>query len=1641
MRQDTNKQVVREPAPNTVPGQTRKEGMPEPEVTRGAAAKAMLEGGIPKTVLQVMSGVPSKAILEVLPESTPKPVSSAESTVKPETTPKKAAPANNPDIPGLLSARRKVMGFGARYRIAEGVLAEEVHVSITPETTVPCYVFTPPGLDSDAELDTIIHVPGTAGKQFVDKAEHVMGSHIAAETGCRVIIPSHRFAPENRWPIPYNDVLRLVNKLLSADGPFNIDRVGLSGYSSGTLIAAQLYLRALKETPCPFAQLFLIAPATDVDASTHLQPHPDPAVNSKQFPSSCFTGFGELMLPEGMDGTSSLISPQYIPQEFYEGKGIVHIVIGELDARIEHVRKFRDTLKAAGVRVHYQEIKECQNCSGCEVCENGLPNHGLPWNNPTFVSVMADEIKQVFAEAEKPDEFVELKKMPRFANRQGVLASITERYKALNYVRHIDPQMPDFSLADHQRLMMVDTGKRKLDISHEEYFTGDKQPIRWQALFNEQNSDAKQCYAITAPPGGGKSSLLHHIVTRFYQGLVGEPGFEAELPDWLQFDWAVHIRLRDMVRYQGQEFGKDFTLRDVLYDLFFRGVKDNKGRLLDEKYFERTITLILENPDKVLLCLDGLDELSNDDTCQTIYDKLLETFKHRLISGRPQAMQEYTQDKAYGVLEIQGLKLEQQQDYARNYCVKQLAREAQQNITVMRERYGYKSQRELAQATDDLIAQTLQQRQAAVLDLLAEQVQLPTHIPVILDIFCFLAMDIVSGKLKAESLNNQSQWYQAMIGKLLERFNRERGNRKRRIRGAPPQIVAEDSKAWRFLVVLAESHEFLEPVFSYEDIKAIIEKLIEQYKDFNQKDIDDLFEPHGLLNCGLLVKSSSADYSYEFLHLSMQEFLYAYSLKQRLQKSPDEAKYSIATNKYDTRFERVWGFMAGLLSGGEAVFAKFWDIWSTVDVCARANAVENKLILILLEGFGHTKIPVLRAWQQQWIEKRAEAILTNHFVVAEEGLKQSPYLIRQLYHNIRARNIKDVKQLKSIIDSLKYLGTSAIQQEITVDLVVYLSHTDDSVRASVLQAFGYGNSNIGVIVDEVFPLFIECIFEDNPVIQEELILSTSILCGDKRLLPLIDRLINNISHRNHHIASHAQTLLGSISAEDLSDQQYEQLARHLRSTDSQVVAGTIRSLPKGNSIENQHIRAAIYECLASGNQEVQEILCLIISQRKHSGLTQYIPKICFELLTSKGLQNEHYIMHVIRNLPELFDVNELKEAVYKALLHDDDQVKQNACAVISWFGMKYVNKGSCQVLLSYINVENIELRYKVIEAVSKLAPGIVPKEIFYCLATSVFDESECIARCRHETEGYRSLTALANLWNKQCNEFLLPFLLYYLRSDNQIVQENIFHLLRRIVKNEFGSFIHTDFVSDRFDNLPIHLLRNLSAYLCSDNLYLARAAALIIANMGNLVNNPVIVTGLIKAVLRRDLADKLEALNSLGDKKKGFEIWNGIFEFQCQLMAAINQLNEANKQQVIFQVMTRLLDHQGNRLSECLMFVRDLCGFARGLRELLGFAAKGLWNEPVDVLMQYLNSPRDCVVLYDEAGQSISVINRKSNQCTIFTITPEQRQLIKQVLQHPECLQCQYQPLYDMPVLSNNNAELTHDSSRDGFHRAAMVMG
>ncbi len=165
---------------------------------------------------------------------------------------------------GFLRLAAAHMNAPRKFLKAKGVTVAERSAVSRDGSSIRYYTITPEGIAPKAPCLFYIH-----GGGFVLKAAgyHYMNClRYARETGCVVIFPDYRLAPEHPFPVFYEDCYAVFCDIDEKAGELGIDRgrIGVGGDSAGATMAAGLCMMAReRQHPVRFVFQMLLYPYLD----------------------------------------------------------------------------------------------------------------------------------------------------------------------------------------------------------------------------------------------------------------------------------------------------------------------------------------------------------------------------------------------------------------------------------------------------------------------------------------------------------------------------------------------------------------------------------------------------------------------------------------------------------------------------------------------------------------------------------------------------------------------------------------------------------------------------------------------------------------------------------------------------------------------------------------------------------------------------------------------------------------------------------------------------------------------------------------------------------------------------------------------------------------------------------------------------------------------------------------------------------------------------------------------------------------------------------------------------------------------------------------------------------------------------------
>ena len=516
------------------------------------------------------------------------------------------------------------LGSLVKIKLHESVVKQSGCVVINSRHSIPVQSFS--GAETRA---TLFYIPGTGSVANCTDAIDAYASQMSAILSCRVVVIHPRFVPENKHPVPYNDVISVIKYLIEHGHENFVDEKGvrydfksralvISGYSSGGLLATQIYLNSFQEGVSPFCQLLAIAPIVDISTLSNLS-----YGEKQQHFQEIFERFPSLYLPEGQPLASGHHSPRHMNlSELQLSSGRMTFIVGEKDPLKPQITDFVQWLQSLGCRAENRVIDDA--------------DHGLTWLQLSHLEDVKASFQSMLPEGPGPEHF-ELARLTRWLTLNEINESIISSLQA---------QLPHklsgerFDLASDFMKLSFKTLEQEQDMKNKDKHEGGKS-LTDEQLFNDEHR-----YLLAGESGSGKTTWLYHYVI---QQLSAS-----------RFRSCILIRCRDFAMFNRRDADRGLDIQQLLQGLFFGRLTDSKGAFHEASRLEEYRKYILSHPELVLLAIDGADELPATLAAEHQLHQLLAYFPNVIMTGRHHALAAYARDKHYLQLQLQALTGEQQ---------------------------------------------------------------------------------------------------------------------------------------------------------------------------------------------------------------------------------------------------------------------------------------------------------------------------------------------------------------------------------------------------------------------------------------------------------------------------------------------------------------------------------------------------------------------------------------------------------------------------------------------------------------------------------------------------------------------------------------------------------------------------------------------------------------------------------------------------------------------------------------------------------------------------------------------------------------------------------------------------------------------
>lgn len=283
--------------------------------------------------------------------------------------------------------------FPFKIKKSDNVIEEKHEVKVEKTSIINCLVFVPTKekIKKKKINRTIFYIPGTAAAAIPIPQERAICSQLADQLDCRIICVLHRLSEQNQFPIPPNDVIRVINAYMDAEDEFRLDlsNIFLAGYSFGCLMAIQICMESLRRNKTtPFRQIILLAPMTNLIDDPKRNYSRDAEFVKMEFPLVV-----KRYVPKNENPALPILSPTENLFEAFRGFPPTIIVYGENDSLCQDIKEFCYLLEQQKVIVKSILLPD--------------RNHCFPWLETEYIAQVKVKMKEIMSFA------VSLKKGPK----------------------------------------------------------------------------------------------------------------------------------------------------------------------------------------------------------------------------------------------------------------------------------------------------------------------------------------------------------------------------------------------------------------------------------------------------------------------------------------------------------------------------------------------------------------------------------------------------------------------------------------------------------------------------------------------------------------------------------------------------------------------------------------------------------------------------------------------------------------------------------------------------------------------------------------------------------------------------------------------------------------------------------------------------------------------------------------------------------------------------------------------------------------------------------------------------------------------------------------------------------------------------
>ncbi|MBY0545556.1 MAG: HEAT repeat domain-containing protein, partial [Gammaproteobacteria bacterium] len=334
----------------------------------------------------------------------------------------------------------------------------------------------------------------------------------------------------------------------------------------------------------------------------------------------------------------------------------------------------------------------------------------------------------------------------------------------------------------------------------------------------------------------------------------------------------------------------------------------------------------------------------------------------------------------------------------------------------------------------------------------------------------------------------------------------------------------------------------------------------------------------------------------EFLHLTLQEYLAAWSFAKQWKQSPQAVIFFVQEYKYDVHFARFWPFVVGLL--GQEVNREYLDTLATLmdsPPLPLQGGYHSLLRIRCIEELLPNNLPLV--WQSFVTQALNKAIYKSYGYYAFDPiiveLRQSPAWGKVLASQILDRLRHGTpEQQETALGQVRTLGSVVATESLVTQLIIIacLSPHAPQVRVSVCHVL----SELGAAAatSQVLAALVSLLQDNNPYVRRLACEVLSTLGAAAATSEVLAVLMSLLQDDDPDICVSACDVLSELGAAAATSEVLAALVSLLQDDDPDVCVSACDVLSElGAAAATSEVLAALVSLLQDNDPTVRFIAC------------------------------------------------------------------------------------------------------------------------------------------------------------------------------------------------------------------------------------------------------------------------------------------------------------------------------------------------------------------------------------------------------------------------------------------------------------------